>query len=159
MFIDNLTTNLTDAFHQTYGNIWILLLLFLFLGIATYTDLKNLKIPNKLNGAFLIIRILIIPIVGFGWTNIGGAILAFIALMIPAMVKMQKMGGDIKCLTVVGLYLGVYITPIFILIACIGLALYTGVQYVIFKKGGMLPFAPFFLFAHTLLTIIYFIVF
>ena len=140
-----------DGLYGTFVH-WLVLI---FLIIATITDIRSYKIPNWLNGTFFALRLAIIPIVGIGFDHVIGAVVAFIALFIPAFVKMQKMGGDIKCATVLGLYLGISLIPAHLLLASALLALYTLIQYVVFKKGGMLPFAPFFLSAHLILWGVY----
>ena len=107
-----------------------------------------MKIPDKLNGVFFFIRLLLIPVIGFGMADVAGAIFIFVALMIPAMIKMHKMGGDIKCLTVVGLYVGIYLTPFFLVFTILYFLLYSGVSALIGRKMKNVPFAPFFLLSH-----------
>jgi len=155
--IANITSILQDQFHHLYGQPLIVLLLFVFLGIASYTDIKQLKIPNKLNLLFLIGRFALIPWLAFGLDHVFGALIAFVSLLIPAMIKMHKMGGDIKCVTVMGLYLGAYLTPVFLILSCIYLALFTVVGMFVGKKAGMMPFAPFFFASHLTLTIVYYV--
>lgn len=148
-----------ETFEMLYNNPFFLITLTVFLGIATYTDLKNMKIPDKLNGAFFLVRFLLIPVIGFGFADVMGAIFSFIAMMIPAMIKMHKMGGDIKCLTVVGLYVGIYLAPFFLILTCIYFLLYSGVCMVAKKKIKNVPFAPFFFVSHLTLMIIHFLLF
>lgn len=150
--------NLLEAVHEQlsyiYGNSFVVALLFLFLGIATFTDIKKMKIPDKLNGVFFLTRFALLPLIGFGWGNIGGAVIAFVSLMIPAMVKAHKMGGDIKCLTVMGLYLGLPLTIPFILLSCLYLAVYSFGGIPFGRPLRTLPFAPFFLLSHLTFTLL-----
>lgn len=148
-----------ESFDFLYGEPLVIITLLLFLSIATYTDIKDMKIPNKLNGAFAVIRLLLIPLIGFGIADILGAIFAFITLMIPAMIKMHKMGGDIKCLTVVGLYVGIYLIPFFLVFTCIYFMIYVGISAILKKKVKNVPFAPFFLLTHLTLLGFHFILF
>lgn len=146
-----------EAMNHVYGEPLLWITMLLFLSVAAYTDVKTLKIPNKLNGAFLVARILLIPFIGIGIGDIIGAILAGLALLIPAMVKMQKMAGDIKIAFVLGLYMGVALVPLFFVGASIMLALTTFISGYFGKKLILLPFAPFFLGMHVILGAIYFL--
>lgn len=111
MFIDS-TTFISTMFRDIetlYGNYYLVAILTLFLGVATYTDIKVLKIPNKLNLLFGVIAIVIMPFMDFTTSDIiskiTGSVFGFFVLFIPAMIKMHKMAGDIKVMTVVGLSL------------------------------------------------------
>lgn len=154
MFTDKLWNGLQEAM-QHYDNVWFILALTVFLGIATYTDLRETKIPNKLNVAFVVVRLCLIPVMGFSWLDIAGSLILFVSLLIPAMVKMQKMGGDIKCGAVLGLYLGAYGALPFMLLACVYFVGYHFITLSPTKK--LIPFAPFFLGAHLSLLILSFV--
>ncbi|WP_257985745.1 prepilin peptidase [Bacillus sp. M6-12] len=154
MFTDSQTfinTMLQDI-QGLYGNYYLVAILTLFLGIATYTDMKSMKIPNKLNLTFGIIAIGIIPFMDYSTSEIisriTGSLFGFFVLLIPAMIKMHKMGGDIKCIAVVGLYLGFFQVPIFLVLACISGMVYIYFRFRTGKPIGNMPFAPFFLLAH-----------
>lgn len=144
-----------ETFINLYDNPLFLIVLTLFLGIATYTDIKTMKIPNKLNGIFFVVRLLLIPVIGFAVSDVLGALFTFIVLIIPAIIKMHKMGGDIKCLTVVGLYVGIYLAPLFLVMTIIYFWLYAGICLLFKKKLKNIPFAPFFFASHITLLIIH----
>lgn len=150
MFLDNILS----VTKTIYSNNIIVATLLVFLTVATITDIRALKIPNKLNGLFFVIRLILIPIIGFSFGNVLGAGIGFFLLLIPAMIKMHKMGGDIKCMTVVGFYLGAYITPLFIALTCIYGFIYSISMLLITKKKSNMPFAPFFLLTHITLWLI-----
>lgn len=154
MFIvEEIITLLGTKLEALYGEPLLWVTMLVFLSIATYTDIKSLKISNRLNLAFLAARLLLIPLVGLHWLDLGGSLLAGLALLIPAMVLMHKMGGDIKIAFVLGLYLGAVIVPLFLLIAC-GLFAATALISGWFgKKIILLPFAPFFLASHVILLV------
>lgn len=156
MFIDKYIEEISKALDHLYGNPIVAIVLTAFMVIATYTDVLQLKIPNKLNGAFLISRFVLIPWLGFSIWDVVGAVVCFIALLIPAMVKMQKMGGDIKCVTVLGLYAGIALAPPFLLLSCAYFVVVNFLRFIIGKKTGLLPFAPFFLASNITLMIIYY---
>lgn len=156
MFTVDFFEQVKKALEHLYSEPITVALFTLFLIIATYTDLKATKIPDKLNAAFAIIRLLLIPIIGFTIYDFLGALIGFIGLFIPGMVLMKKMGGDIKCATVIGLYAGVYLTPIFLILSCVYLALTTACGYMFGKKLNMIPFAPFFLASNITLMIVYY---
>lgn len=151
------TTEIASKMESLYGEPLFLLIFTTFLLIATYTDMKTLRIPNWLNGSMAVLRFALIPIIGFGIADIIGAIIAFISLLIPAVIKMHKMGGDIKAMTVIGLYLGAYLVSVFFFIIIMYFFLYVGIMLVLKKKLKNVPFAPFFLLAHMTLGVIYFI--
>jgi len=96
-------------------NLYIKVIIAIFLLTASYFDIKASKIPNKLNMIIFILRLLIIPMTGFNLNSIYGLILGLLIILIPAMVKNRPMGGDIKTIAVSGFYLGVH--NIFVLIA------------------------------------------
>lgn len=150
MFLDNILLSIQNL----YSNNVTVATLLIFLTVATITDVRALKIPNKLNGLFFVLRLALIPIIGFSLYDIAGALIGFFVLLIPAMIRMHKMGGDIKCMTVVGFYLGLYVTPIFIAITCIYGLIFSVFKFLITKNKGNMPFAPFFLISHITLWII-----
>lgn len=154
MFTANLSFML-ETFDRLYSEPLILIPLTLFLLIATWTDIKTLKIPNKLNGAFFLVRLLLIPFIGFGINEVVGAFFAFFLMMIPAMIMMHKMGGDIKCLTVVGLYVGIGIVPMYLIVTCALFLLYALIMLLIKKPIKNVPFAPFFLSTHAILIVVH----
>lgn len=164
MFTDS-TTFITTMFRDIdtfYGNYYVVAILTLFLGIATYTDIKSLKIPNKLNLIFGIIAIGIMPFMDNSTSEIiskiTGSLFGFIVLFIPAMIKMHKMGGDIKAMVVLGLYLGFFQVPIFLAFACLYGILFVYYKFATGKTVGIMPFAPFFLLAHLTLFIGHFFI-
>lgn len=157
MYIGDFITLIKEALAHLYGHPLVAVLFTVFLVIATITDVSTLKIPNKLNLAFFLVRIALIPIMGFTIYDVAGALLAFFALLIPAMVKMHKMGGDIKCATVIGFYAGFVLTSVFLLLACLYFILYQIVRMALGTHVKMLPFAPFFLAANLTLMVVYYI--
>lgn len=162
MFTDNsaLATLLQDI-SSLYGNYLIVAILTIFLGIATFTDIKYLKIRDSLNLTFAIIGIALIPFFGFSWgelfSKLGGSAFGFFALLIPAMIQNHKMGGDIKAMTVLGLYLGIYIVPVFLAVASASGVVYLYIRFISKKTLGNFPFAPTFLIAHIILLTISFV--
>ncbi|MFF2531581.1 prepilin peptidase [Brevibacillus sp. NPDC058079] len=150
MYIANYLEQVQQSLAHLYQNPLVAIVFTIFLVVASVVDVKSRKIPNVFNTIFLLARFALIPWLSFSMFDIVGAIVAFIALLIPAMVKMQKMGGDIKMAGVIGLYTGVYLIPVFIVLACIYFALYVG------ASKRMLPFAPFFLASNLTLMAIYY---
>lgn len=127
--------------------------LIVFLLIAAFTDVKHLKIPNWLNATFLLIRLLLIPFVGIAWSDIGGAAFLFFMVFIIAFITYMQMGGDIKAMVVLGIYLGFSLSVVFLFISIFYLAVAGIVVYIKTKdKRADIPFAPCFLLS--LLTII-----
>lgn len=98
-------------------------LLFYILSIytlrAVYTDLSSLKITDNLNKTFLLLRIVAgvvsAALATYAGINIGleitmdnvfGLAVGGLLVLIPAMIKMKPMGGDIKFCAVLGFWLG-----------------------------------------------------
>lgn len=159
LFTDNsAVATLLQEITGLYGNYLLVAIMTIFLGVATYTDIKYLKIRNSLNLTFAIIAIVLIPFFGFSWgevfSKLGGSAFGFFALLIPAMIRNHKMGGDIKAMAVLGLYLGVYIVPVFMALASLTGVVYLYIRFISNKSIGNFPFAPFFLASHLILFII-----
>ncbi|WCK56932.1 A24 family peptidase (plasmid) [Aneurinibacillus sp. Ricciae_BoGa-3] len=157
MFTDSIHTMIKNI-HSLYGNYYVVAILTLFLAIASYTDIKALKIPDKVNIVFFVLRLILIPFIGFSISNITGALFGFFILLIPAMIKMHQMGGDIKAMAVIGFYLGFFITPLFVALSCTYGMMYIIIKCLFRKTVGIMPFAPCFLLAHlTIFGIAFFI--
>ena len=148
MFIDNYATTVLEKLTHLYTNPYVLIALTIFLLIATYTDVKERKIPNWLNLTFIAVRLALIPFIGFALMDGVGALFGLLVVLIPAMISNVPMGGDIKASFVLGLYLGFYLIGIFILLSGIMLAATVIISFKAKGKMVFLPFAPFFLLTH-----------
>ena len=141
-----------------YWNMYIKISLLIFLVIASYFDKKQMKIPNKLNLIFFIIRLALIPIIGINVENIYGLLAGLFLILVPAMIKCKPMGGDIKMMAVLGFYLGVQN----ILILLVGTVIFALVYYIPTilgkKEKKDVPLAPFVLSSFILMNIIGFII-
>lgn len=141
-----------------YWNTYIRISILSFLIIASYFDKKQMKIPNALNLAFLIVRLALIPLIGFERGNIYGLLAGLFLILIPAMIKCKPMGGDIKMMAVLGFYLGVQN----ILILLVGTVIFALVYYIPTilgkKEKKDVPLAPFVLSSFILMNITGFIV-
>lgn len=141
-------------FNSIYGNQYVLITLFLLLLIASYFDIKHMKIPNKLNLTFLIIRLLLSFVIGIELGNLYGMVAGFLLVLIPAMIKNKPMGGDIKLMAVLGFYLGV--KNIFVLLAgTVGFSIIYIIPKLIKQKEIKdFPLAPFVLLSYASVVII-----
>lgn len=162
MFTDNSSLgHLLSDISTLYGNYTIVAIITVFLGIASYTDMTYLKIRDTLNITFGIIAVVLIPFFGFSfgemYGKIGGLVIGFLALFIPAMIRNHQMGGDIKAMAVLGLFLGIYITPVFLAIASVLGAIYLYAHLALRKPMKTIPFAPFFLASHLILFLLSFV--
>ena len=103
----------------------ILGLTFVMLLVASWTDLKDMKIKNTHLLMFFIIRLTLIPLVPMGADHLIGLLLGFSVFFIPAMVLNVQMGGDIKIYALIGLFLGWKILiPHFIMTLIISLIIF-----------------------------------
>lgn len=150
MFIDSFLNSLSSV----YGNKVAVITVLIFLTIASYTDIKSMKIPNKVNILFLLSRFLIISFLPLTLSSLAGGLLAFVVPLIPAIVLMHKMGGDIKCLTVLGLFVGGYNTILMLALS----SMYGLIYIILFNKKGNISFAPFFLISHITLMLLAFLI-
>lgn len=117
-----------DSFSLIINNNVTICIIILFLLFSSYTDIKELKIYDKSTIAFLIIRVILIFIpqynLPFMLTHLLGGLFGFLIFLIPAMICLLPMGGDIKLMGVLGMYLGLPTMVIFLFILCISSLIY-----------------------------------
>lgn len=118
---------------------------------ASYTDIMEYKIYDKFNFFLLVARLplVFIPVYGLPltWSSYLGSIVAVIVLLIPAVVFLQKMGGDIKFMGVMGFYLGLGVTIFTLILGCIYMLLFSLIRKIVTKQKIRYlktPMAPFF---------------
>lgn len=131
----------------------ILVWLSVFFVWATYTDVKALKIPNKLNALLAvgnIVLFVIYPLIQGNWNDslyaVLSALIGFNALLIPAMATGFKMAGDIKFIGALGFAFHPVSMLVFLGIAAV-LNLVTNGFLIVTKRKtfeAVIPFAPFF---------------
>lgn len=141
--------NELKPFFQNGLMIAFLLAAFMY---ASYTDIMNFKIYDKFNLFLMAARLVFvfIPIYGKPITldTYLGSIIGIIALLIPAIVFLQKMGGDIKFIGVIGAYLGSGLTIFMLILGCIYMLIFSFFRKIITKqkvKHLKTPMAPFFM--------------
>lgn len=138
-------------------NIILLICFFLILGVASLTDIKSRRIPNKLSIFMLLLSIINATaniIVGDARqtiisTAIGG-LLSFILVGLPYVVNKSLGAGDLKISVTAGLFLGYKSTLSMLFIAFFICAIFSVILFVMNKKGrnfklDSIPFAPFLL--------------
>lgn len=147
----NIKEIIVNELNVFFSNPYLIGVLLLFFAVATYTDIKSLKIYDKFNIVFLITRIIFIFIptynLPFNMSHFFGGLIGFLVLIVPAIALMHKMGGDIKFITVLGLYLGIPLTVLLLFISCITMLIFSLIKKIITKgdvKKVLVPFAPFF---------------
>lgn len=115
LILENLLRLVQDASQYVAGqNILLIIILNVFMAIASYTDIKSLKIYNKFNIIMLatrIVSIIVLFIMGkMTWIEVGlcfaGAVVMFLLFLIPAMITLDSIGGDIKFAFNIGLWTG-----------------------------------------------------
>lgn len=106
-----------------FSNPLVTSVLLCYLIIATYTDLKYLKIYDKFNISLVIVRIIFMFTprynVGLSLDNIIASLSTFVILLTIAVILMHKMGGDIKFLTAFMLFFDVKFMFVFMAIASV----------------------------------------
>lgn len=152
---------LMNELNNFFSNQGVVVLLFVFLAVATYTDLKSLKIYNKFNLIFLISRFALFTYLPLTFNHFLGALVGFLVLTIPAVHLMHKMGGDIKFITVLGLFLGLPLTIALLALSCMYMLIFSLFKKLTKKinvKKVLVPFAPFFMISFLTLFIISYII-
>ena len=119
----------------------ILMIVSLFM-FASYTDIKENKVYQKMCLAYIILRILVYPLYPVTLDTLLGGVIGFMLLFLPAFIlNTSHMAGDIKFSATLGLWMG-GLPMLFGLL--LGTAIFI-VTVFVRKKGlmGIMPFAPF----------------
>ena len=148
--LENYIYMIVEEITLTPEKLLILTPIFIFMLMASRIDMAELRIPNQLNLSMFILRLMVAFVYPIGSEHILGFIFGGLFILIPAMIILKPMGGDIKFLAVLGFWIGdipIFITMIF---ATIFFIVYAGI---IKKKGRKesMAFAPFMSIACTLL--------
>ena len=139
---------------QHFSNIYLFVILNIFFIIATYTDLRYMKIYDKFNIALLITRIITAFIFGFSTNLLLGGLVIFLAFLFSAMYTKDKIAGDIKFGGNVGLWLG-FIPSI----AFVVLTILTNLIHRVFTGNKKkIPLAPYFYLSYLIFTLYYFLI-
>ncbi|NLZ35597.1 MAG: hypothetical protein GX889_11990 [Clostridiales bacterium] len=156
---------LLNNYMEVFKNPLVLIIMFCFLSYSTYTDLKNKKIYTVSNGLFLLCRIILIFIpvynLKFNLNSLLGGIGVWLLMIIPAVIVMAKMGGDIKLGIVLGLYLGLDLSLIFLILTVIISLIHLGIKIYIKKDmttKTYVPYAPYFLISFIVMMLFSFLI-
>jgi Flp pilus assembly protein protease CpaA len=173
--------NITTSIIRLFTNVPEIILLNIFFIIATYTDCKSYKIYDRFNIVMLITRVIYFIVLFIFFPEdvsllyvlscIGGAVVMFLSFLIPAMITMDSIGGDIKFAANIGLWTGSIPALFLTLIASITNFLYrilfvrnnkknfylknVGNIYIPFKAAPVLPLAPFIYLGYICLAVFY----
>ena len=106
---------------SVFNNGLLTFVLLTYLLIATYTDLKYMKIYDKFNMSLVAVRVIfmIIPIYTYPLKmgNVMASISIFIIMLTIGVILMHKMGGDIKFITALMLFFDMEFMFIFMAIS------------------------------------------
>ena len=156
---------LLNNYIEVFKNPLVLIIMFCFLSYSTYTYLKNKKIYTVSNGLFLLCRIILIFIpvynLKFNLNSLLGGIGVWLLMIIPAIIVMAKMGGDIKLGIVLGLYLGLDLSLIFLILTVIISLIHLGIKIYIKKDittKTYVPYAPYFLISFIVMMLFSFLI-
>lgn len=121
--------------------------LFIILAVAFYSDIKGRIISNKLNLIALILGIVIWIIQGADLYYFISLLLSFTALLLISFITNGGIGGgDIKLLSVIGLYIGILDWLILFILALVSALIFIGTVYVTKNKLiKNIVFAPYIL--------------
>lgn len=132
---------------------WLLIWLITMMTLACVSDVRHMKIPNKLNALLLagnLLLFVLAPLIQGDFKVAGLAVasaaLGFTVLLIPAVATGFKMAGDIKFIGALGFALTPLSMIAFLLLAIVFNASTNG--WLIYTKRksfeAVIPFAPFF---------------
>ncbi|WP_373262073.1 prepilin peptidase [Hungatella hathewayi] len=114
----------------------------IFISIASRIDLKIMKIPNKLNYTMILLRLALAVYIPIQASNILGFVIGGALILIPAMIVIKPMGGDIKFAAALGLWIG-DISIFLTMILAVVMFLFYGFKIKKIDVKESLPFAPF----------------
>ena len=123
---------------------------FTYLVLITYTDIKEQRIPDHINLAMIVIRLVLFMLMPQYGIDIIWTVLIIVSTLIPAMVANKPMGGDLKALAVLSLYMGQDVIGFALVFMAVGLVL--GSAYSAMKGDikTVMPMAPFMLLSYIL---------
>ena len=137
-YIDMLVTELA----VTPAKILYLTPVFMYMIYASFYDSWTLTIPNRLNYCMMWLRLLIMPAFAVDLKNAFGFMIGGALILIPAMIILKPMGGDIKFAAALGLWAGDVSILVTMVFALISFVIYAGViKKVNMKKS--IAFSPF----------------
>jgi len=170
---------------RLFANIPEIILINIFLIVATYTDCKSMKIYNKFNLVMLITRCVFFVVLAIFYKNLisaqyifdclfGGVVLC-LAFWIPAAIAKDSIGGDIKFAFNLGIWCGVIPALFIALIATLLNFFYRIIfgkkedkefhfqkifnyGYIPFNATARVPLAPFFYVGYICLFVAHFFV-
>ena len=125
----------------------------IFMIMASVNDAKEMKIPNKLNYTMIILRLMFAGMLPITGEHILGFILGGALIMIPAMILLKPMGGDIKFSAALGFWVG-DVSILLTLIFAVIMFLFYGIKIKKLDMKKSLAFAPFMSIAYVLVAII-----
>lgn len=123
-----------------------IVLLLAYMGVASYFDLKERRIPNKLILVGLGVGLVLYALGLSAPDGVNAAILVFVVMFIAYSINISAIGGgDVKLAVVIALFLGLY-NGLFALLIGFGACAICGIVNTMLKKGTMktkYPLAPF----------------
>lgn len=98
--------------------------------VLCYTDIRYLTIPN----------IIVLPAIALGGLLTGNWLMATVMFLVGVLLyrRGKVYGGDVKLLTMVGVFLGLWAIPTFILAK-----IFIFIVRKLMNYDGVLPYAPF----------------
>lgn len=124
----------------------VMIISLIYMGVASYSDIKERRIPNPLILAGLAIGLVLYALGLSAPDGVNAAILVFVVMFIAYSINISALGGgDVKLAVVIALFLGLYNGLLALLIG-FGACAICGIVNTMLKKGTMktkYPLAPF----------------
>ena len=115
---------------------------FIYMIFASKIDAKFMKIPNKLNYLMMSLRIVFAVCYPIEASHLFGFIIGGALIMIPAMIILKPMGGDIKFSAALGFWIG-DVSILITLILAVIMFMFYGIKIKKLNRKQSLAFAPF----------------
>lgn len=135
-------TMVVDALRLTPNDLLYLIPVAIFMVMASVNDAKEMKIPNKLNYSMMMFRLMFAAVYPIGGEHILGFLLGGALIMIPAMILLKPMGGDIKFSAALGFWVG-DVSILLTLVFAVIMFLFYGIKIKRLDMKKSLAFAPF----------------
>lgn len=151
--INNYISLIAENLRLEPNDLIYLMPVFLYIIVASKIDAEFMKIPNKLNYTMMSLRFLFMVYYPLEASHLLGFLIGGALILIPAMIILKPMGGDIKFSAALGLWVG-DISILLTLILAVIMFLFYGIKIKKLDKKDSLAFAPFMTIGYIIIVIV-----
>lgn len=143
-----MTSSFFSIFNKSFiENPFLVISTLIFLVTISIIDFKTLKIPNKIVLPYFLLRFILIPLAPIK-SDLIWLLFTGLVVIIPALIHNRPMGGDVKALISLSVYLGENIIPFLALFYMVGLVIGLIACGITKDSKKKMPLAPFMLIAY-----------